>query len=102
LLPEIANETSCFSSNRYELVILVRHPFDRPVSMRLDQTNVWVFVSQARRISMSEMKPSRRQLLTMGLKALAVAVPVAVVVSGKPAKAAPGPVEFRRRWRRRW
>jgi hypothetical protein len=52
---------------------------------------------------MSGMKPSRRQLLTMGLKALAVAVPVVAVVSAaKPAKANPGPIEFRRRWRRRW
>ncbi len=52
---------------------------------------------------MSGMNPSRRQLLTTGLKALAVAVPVAaVMVSAKPAKAAPGPNEYRRRWRRRW
>ena len=51
---------------------------------------------------MSGMKPSRRQILTIGLKALAVAVPVVAVASAKPAKAAPGPVEFRRRWRRRW
>ncbi len=52
---------------------------------------------------MSDTNPSRRQLLTMGLKALAVAVPVAaVMMSGKPAKASPGPNEYRRRWRRRW
>ena len=47
-------------------------------------------------------KTSRRQLLTIGLKALAVAVPVAAVVAGKSAQAGTGPTEYRRRYRRRW
>jgi hypothetical protein len=93
-----------FGIYSYKLVRLPSSPFDIPRAVLLDQVSLYLSFLVQGENSMTEMtKPSasRRQFLTLGLKALAVAVPAAAVLAGKPKEA---DAAYRRvvRRRRRW